>query len=81
MKGDKGNPLVQPTVCNKCTYSVSQMVEFAGTLLGFDDYVSMCSLLFPALCHKLNVFIQIWSLKTSQNCSFIYSAKDRDWKC
>ncbi len=41
MKGDKGKSLVQVTVCKGCTYSVTQIVEFAGTLLGFDDYVSM----------------------------------------
>ena len=78
MKGDKGNSLVQVTVCKDCPYSVSQIAEFAGTLLGFDDYVSMCSLLFPTLCHQLNVFIQIWFLKTSRNCTLIYSTKDRD---
>ena len=75
MKGDKGNSLVQVTVCKDCTYSISQIVEFAGTLLGFDDYVSMCSLLFPALCHQLNVAIQIWFLKTSQNCTLIPQSK------
>ena len=81
MKGDKGNSLVQVIVCRNCTYSDSRIIEFAGTLLGFDDYVSMCSLLFPTLCYQLNVSMQIWFSKTLQNCKLIYVNRDRDWKC
>lgn len=45
--------------------------EFSGTLMGFDDYVSMYSDSTPNCVSKLTFCFQIWYLKTWPSCAHI----------
>jgi hypothetical protein len=46
------------------TFIISDLgTEFSGTLLGFDDFVSMCSLKTAQKMVYANAFPQIWCLK------------------
>lgn len=60
MKGDKGsvNPIFSTTA------DTDSALEFSGTLLGFDDYVSKSFFQPLTAAPSADVCLQIWSLRT-----------------